>query len=147
MRWLVFVFVAACSSSPEPLPSEPARAPGSAVGSCTGTCCALPEPGTACDADAAQTCAWAVTCKTGLVASREVTCESGKWTSTSDCPEEGTKDARGCPASQPENGTDCESLLNGGPCGYVVQCTGYRKSATAQCSGGKWQTTPLGACD
>lgn len=153
MRWpllSVFVILAACSSSssasPDSAAAEGARPPGDA-GSCTGTCCALPEPGTSCDADAAETCAWAVTCATGLVISREVTCTSGKWASTSDCPDEGKNDARGCPARQPENGADCEPITNGAPCGYVLECPAYRKSATAVCSGRKWQTTPLGACD
>ena len=67
----------------------------------------------------------------------------------------GQTDARGCPARQPENGTPCTVNQSTGfqQCGYVLECTAYRKSAVAQCfnngtnGGTTWNTTPLGTCD
>lgn len=162
------LLVAACSSeeslNPQPLPPEEegsrnAAPPGAAgdssnLGSCSGTCCSKPAEGTACNTTSDTTCTWAVTCPTGLVLPYEVTCTNGAWQVTNGCPAEGQTDDRGCPARQPEDGAPCSLTTGGaGSCGYVLECTGYRKSAIAQCfddgtgSGTTWNTTPLGVCD
>lgn len=159
---------AACSSeeqlNPQPLPPEdesPRSPPAGGsqsdgnLGACSGTCCAKPAEGSACDANADTTCSWAVSCPTGLVIPYEITCTNGVWQLTNGCPAEGTTDSRGCPARQPENGTTCAVNLNVSQCGYVLECTSYRKSAIAQCfdngtsgTGERtWSTTPLGTCD
>jgi hypothetical protein len=137
--------VAACSSeeqlNPQPLPPEdqegarqgPTPGGGSgdsaSLGACNGTCCDKPAEGSACDASADTTCSWAVTCPTGLVLPYEIACTNGVWQLTNGCPDEGQTDTRGCPARQPENGTVCQRVANNGQCGYVLECTGYRKSA------------------
>jgi hypothetical protein len=146
------------SLNPQPLPpeSDKSRSPtangGASAAQCTGTCCDKPAPGTSCEgADASDTCTWAVTCPTGLVLGYEVTCTSGTWQVTVDCPKDGETDARGCPSRQPDNDAPCDLTTSSNgiqtQCGYVLQCTGYRKSALATCSANKWQTTPLGTCD
>jgi hypothetical protein len=171
---LTLALAAACSSAcsseeslnPQPLPPEdqegtrsptPGGAAGDSanLGACNGTCCSKPAEGSACDSVADTTCSWAVTCPTGLVIPYEVTCTNGVWQQTNGCPAEGTTDERGCPAKQPENGTTCQVTQTSSQCGYVLECTGYRKSAIAQCfnngsnANGQptWQTTPLGVCD
>lgn len=165
---LVTVALVACSSeeqlNPQPLPPEdrggessPSPVPGQVGvgGSFSGNCNSenLPVEGGACDASKDTTCSWAVTCKTGLVLPFELTCTNGAWQVTNGCPDEGQTDERGCPARQPENGTSCSLAPNNFQCGYVLECTGYRKSAVAQCSnngtgsGTTWTTTPLGSCD
>ena len=165
----VVAVVAACSSeenlNPQPLPPEdqegtrnpgpPGAGDSANLGSCSGTCCSKPAEGSACDSTADTTCSWAVTCPTGLVLPYELTCTNGVWQLTNGCPAEGQTDSRGCPARQPENGASCElgTSSGSGQCGYVLECTGYRKSALANCfrtgtsSGATWQTTPLGTCD
>jgi hypothetical protein len=163
--------VAACSSeenlNPQPLPPEDqegARSPtpggaasdGSNLGSCSGTCCTKPAEGSACQTGDDTTCSWAVTCPNGgLVIPYELTCTNGAWQLTNGCPAEGQTDSRGCPASQPQNGTACTVTQSSSQCGYVLECTGYRKSAVAQCfnngtttnGGTTWSTIPLGTCD
>jgi hypothetical protein len=158
----IFLVVAACSSqssdeqlNPQPLPPQdekggangPSAGSGAATPTCTGTCCNKPAEGSACDANADTTCSWAVTCPTGLVLPYEVTCENGTWKVTNACPAEGQVDARGCPAREPENQTPCSLASNTSQCGYVLECTGYRKSALVTCTGGTWQATPLASCD
>lgn len=166
VAFVTLALVAACSSeeqlNPQPLPPEdrggassPTPGPGGVADgeSFSGNCNSskLPVEGEACDATKDTTCSWAVTCPTGLVLPYEVTCTNGAWQVTNGCPEEGKTDARGCPARQPENGTTCSLSPNTFQCGYVLECTGYRKSALAQCSGnatsGTWSTSPLGTCD
>lgn len=166
---ITLALVAACSSeeqlNPQPLPpadrgggtTSPNQPPGAVTGdeSFGGNCnsAKLPVEGEACDAAKDTTCSWAVTCKSGLVLPFELTCTNGKWEVTNGCPEEGKTDARGCPASQPENGASCTLAPNNSQCGYVLECTSYRKTALAQCtndgsgSGSTWRTTPLGTCD
>lgn len=166
--FLSLALAAACSTessseplNPQPLPpeqgGEAARAPGSSssggsndgasLGTCSGTCCSKPAEGSPCDGAADTSCTWAVTCASGLVLPYQLTCTDGVWKLTNGCPEEGKTDSRGCPARQPESGTDCALDPNTFQCGYVLECTGYRKSALATCSQNKWQTTPLGTCD
>ena len=170
LLFVTVALVAACSSeeqlNPQPLPPEEenarnpgpgggAAADGSNFGACNGTCCSKPAEGSACDTTADTTCSWAVTCPTGLVLPYELTCTNGVWQLTNGCPEEGKTDTRGCPARQPENGTACQLQANNFSCGYVLECTGYRKSALAQCfnngsnpnGANTWQTTPIGTCD
>jgi hypothetical protein len=129
------------------------------AGRCTTVCCDLPVPGTTCagSVDAGTTCTYAVTCPEGLVLSRSTTCESGTWQAVNDCPAPGGADLRGCPASQPTNGTPC--ALDGGSngaCGYSKtcdakscdgsDCVSVHSSAQANCINGVWQTTPIGPC-
>lgn len=167
---LSFALVAACSSessddglNPQPLPPEEegARAPNAGTGTTgdssefgPGTCSSdkLPTEGSPCEPTADTTCSWAVTCPTGLVIPYEVTCTDGVWKLTNGCPAGGESDSRGCPASQPQDGAPCTQTATSSQCGYVLQCTGYRKSATAQCirqsaAGATWSTDALGACD
>lgn len=152
------VVIAACSTeeqlNPQPLPPQDegnGRSPsaGGAADSslCNGTCCQRPAEGSTCDSSEDTTCSWAVTCPSGLVLPYEVTCMNGTWQLTNGCPKDGETDARGCPAKQPENGSGCALTGSTSQCGYVLQCTNYRKSALATCSGNAWQTTPLGGCD
>jgi hypothetical protein len=165
----VFVvsLVAACSSessddnlNPQPLPPEdrggtstPSPPPNGGVSagssSCTGTCCQQPAVGSTCNSAEDSTCSWAVTCPQGLVIPYQITCSSGTWKLLAGCPNEGEVDSRGCPASQPANNTACTISPNNpqNQCGYVLECTGYRKSAIATCNGQAWQTTALGVCD
>lgn len=147
----VLCAVAACASSedalnPQPLPpgDERSPVPGGSSGGCSGSCCDRPDAGTRCDGAVDDTCSWGETCPTGLVTLREMICTTGQWQVTSDCPAEGDSDARGCPARQPENGAPCSVSI---ACGYVLPCAGYRKTASATCSGNVWATTPLGVCD
>lgn len=163
--------VAACASeenlNPQPLPPEDqegARSPtpggassDGSLSNCSGTCCTKPPVGSSCVSGDDTTCSWAVTCPTGLVIPYQLTCTNGAWQVTNGCPDEGQTDSRGCPARQPENGTACTVNQSSGfqQCGYVLECTGYRKSAVASCfnngtsgsSGTTWNTTPLGTCD
>lgn len=126
--------------------SDAVNQPAASTASCDDVCCAMPEAGSPCSSDASTTrCAWAATCESGLVVSREVACSSGVWTSTNDCPTDGGSDLYGCPATQPTAGSACATA--GAQCGYALACNGYRKSAVADCDGGAWQTTPLGACN
>lgn len=169
--------VAACASedslNPQPLPPQDERSPnaGSSTGgstssgssgstpgnfgSCSGTCCNKPAAGTACDATADTTCSWAIECPTGLVLPYEITCTSGTWQLTNGCPAEGQVDERGCPASQPADGSACDPNVVTGQCGYVLPCNGYRKTMLATCTTSgtsrsgdfKWNSPPLGKCD
>lgn len=174
-RAVVFAVVglaAACSNSssddnlnPQPLPPQDERSPaaggstssggssgGSSLGSCTGTCCSKPAELSACDETTDTTCSWAVTCPSGLVLSYEIECTNGTWLLTNGCPAEGQTDSRGCPPSQPADGSACDRNTVTQSCGYVLECNGYRKSMLATCtvqssSSSTWSSPPLGKCD
>jgi len=161
--------VAACSNdesslNPQPLPPQDERSPNAgsstggstssggsqngSFGSCSGTCCNKPAAGSACDTTADTTCSWAIECPSGLVLPYEITCTSGTWQLTNGCPAEGQVDARGCPGTQPVDGSACDPSTVTQQCGYVLPCNGYRKTMLATCGGdNKWTSPPLGKCD
>jgi hypothetical protein len=146
----------ACSSKSSAPAGSGIATPDS--GSCSSACCELPQPGSACAAEAGATCTYAVTCAEGLVLSRATVCQSGLWQATNDCPKAGGFDARGCPSAQPAAGTPCAPDAQAGflQCGYSKACTAtlcdagdcvpIHTSAQATCVNGVWQTTPLGPC-
>lgn len=146
----------ACSSESSDSNGSPTVAPTVDSGTCSQACCELPQPNTACSADAGTTCTYAITCAEGLVLSRVTMCAAGFWQVVNDCPASGGFDPRGCPAAQPAPNTPCS--VDGGfaQCGYSKtcdqkicdggDCRQVHQSAQATCVQGVWMTTPLGPC-
>lgn len=148
-----------------PPASDPAR--------CASVCCLDPHPvasGTCASTDTATTCPGEAWCPSGLwVEESALTCVAGKWIAKETCPPPNTVNERGCPGSQPSNGAACNAA-DGTKCEYYLEClgppcedagsspgsggskgTGCARSKRlsyefATCSGGMWQTNPLGTC-
>jgi hypothetical protein len=150
------VLIVACSTGGTTTSGQPAP-PVDSGPNCRGRCCEKPEPGTFCDATDAgpTTCTWAVTCPGGLVIGRTTKCENGSFVSVVDCPLPGQADANGCPAEPPAPNSPCVVLKQGVQCGYSVACAPVcdgsacvpaRRSTTATCVQGAWQTQALPPC-
>ncbi|MDB4994815.1 MAG: hypothetical protein JWM74_2247 [Myxococcaceae bacterium] len=155
--------------------------PGLGAPSCDSACCASPRPvvGNSCvgttskEGDTCPDVIWcAPTGTIGLVLDdRELTCASGVWAAAGgSCPAPGQVNERGCPSTQPANGTAC-TAAEGTACHYALDCMTHgcpdagpatvpdgSKTGTgcveahhlnhddAICTGGTWSAKALPAC-
>jgi hypothetical protein len=147
---------------------------------CSSACCASPRPavGASCATSSKEgdTCPDVIWCApTGTIGlvldDRELTCASGLWAAQGgSCPAAGQTNERGCPDTQPADGTAC-TAAEGTACHYAVDCMTHgcpdagavtvpdgSKTGTgcveahhvnhddAICTGGKWSAKALAAC-